>query len=112
VVAEDGAGNKSTPSSSVSATTLTAPTLATVEGVISSSSTNTPLANALVFTGDLATTHGSVSSTTNSSGQYLLSGIKPTSQHNYYYSASGYLKQSIYVGYPAGINIKNVTLNP
>jgi len=110
VVAIDAAGNKSLASATASATTQTPPTTATVQGVVSDSSTQAPISGAQVQTGKYATAAGVETTFTNSSGQYVLTNIKTNSKHNYSFSAANYRSRSYSLLFPAGINTLNVSL--
>lgn len=112
VVAVDAAGNHSTPSATVSATTKTSATTTTLQGVVTSSTTHLPISGAHVYTSRYATANGPLSTYTNSSGQYVLYGLTTAYKHSYYYAASGYRTQSYYLQFPAGLVTKNVSLSP
>jgi len=110
VSAIDAAGNESAKSAAASVTTPAAATTVTVSGVVSDASTGNPIAGAFVHTGNKATTTGAASATTNSAGQYILTGIK-TGGHSYYYSATNYKTQGFTLKFTtAGSYIKNVSL--
>jgi chitodextrinase len=110
IVALDAAGNKSVASATVSATTQTPPTTATVQGVVSDSRTLAPISGAQVQTGKYATSTGIETTSTNSSGQYVLTNIKTGSKHSYSFSATNYRSKSYTLQFPVGINTLNVPL--
>jgi len=109
-VALDAASNKSAASATVSATTLTPPTTATVQGVVSDSSTHAPINGAQVQTGKYATSSGVETTYTNSAGQYVLTNIKTRTTHSYSFSAANYRTKSYSLQFPAGTNTLNVLL--
>ncbi|HSX47257.1 MAG TPA: hypothetical protein VLF63_00640, partial [Patescibacteria group bacterium] len=109
VVAFDSAGNLSAHSNSATATTQSTVTTATVEGVMFDASTNNPLVGARATVGSRSGATIS-QSTTNSQGQYLLSGITPNHTYHYTYVDNHYFNSGFYLAYPAGTNIKNVGL--
>ncbi|HTB49228.1 MAG TPA: Ig-like domain-containing protein [Verrucomicrobiae bacterium] len=114
VVALDAAKNTSPASSKASAVTQAASTTGTaiLEGVITNSRTRQPINRAWVYTSKHATANGEVGAYTNAQGQYVLSGLITAYKHSFYYGANGYQYQSFYLQFPAGINTKNVSLNP
>jgi hypothetical protein len=114
VIALDSAKNQSKASALVNATTnSTAAQTATIEGVISSSSTSKPIGGALIRTGTQATAAGAITTYTNAQGQYLLTGIDTINKHNYYISARGYASQHYFVSFSPGIHTHvNVRLTP
>jgi chitodextrinase len=113
VVAFDGAGNKSTASATVSATTQTQATKTlTMEGTVRNLKTGTPISNAYVHTGTVATAHGMAFAYTNTSGQYVLTGLIPNKQHYYSFSSSNYLTDAFYLTLRAGTRTEYVNLAP
>ena len=112
VVAYNSAGIASPVSSPATlATTLALATATTtVVGVVSDSVTGLPIAGVNVKTGNVATANGSVSTTTNSAGQYILQGIIPNKGHSYFYSVTNYTSGRINISLPAGINTLNEQL--
>jgi len=112
VVAIDAAGNASSPSATVTATTQSSSTLATLEGTATNSTDGAPINGAYIHTGSGATANGTESTYTNSLGQYVLVNLDTKSRHHYYYAASGFLSQTYYIQLPAGINIKNISMVP
>ncbi|MFI5270578.1 MAG: fibronectin type III domain-containing protein [Candidatus Saccharimonadales bacterium] len=103
VIAYDAAGNKSTPSSTVSAKTL--PTSNTVEvwGYITDISSHAALTGASVYTGIHGTASGAATSTTDSSGKYDLTQITPVHKHDYRFTHINYYNVHKFLGFPAGI---------
>jgi len=77
---------------------------------VSDSVTGLPIAGVNVKTGNVATANGSVSTTTNSAGQYILQGIIPNKGHSYFYSVTNYTSGRINISLPAGINTLNEQL--
>ncbi len=119
VIAYDTAtptANNSIPSATVSAKTQAIATTATVQGVISDGSTGKALTwlndGAYATVGPQATSSGVIeTSQANSIGYYILTGIETRHKHSYKYHANNYKSAAYYLQYPAGINIKNVSLS-
>lgn len=110
VAAVDAAGNASPQSIAVSVTTPAQASTVTVIGVVSSKASGQAISGAYVYTGNHATASGSATAYTNSLGQYVLSGIKPDSKHNYHYTATGFRSRYFSWSFPAGTVTENVQL--
>ena len=109
IVAVNATGT-SPNSLNVSAATQAATTTVTLTGIVTDNATGLPLVGASVKTGKASAATGAVSTTTNSAGQYTLTGIYPNKQHYYYFSATNYKQLSIYVSYPVGTYTLNEKL--
>jgi F5/8 type C domain/Fibronectin type III domain len=102
-------------SATTTATTLSSistPTVVTLTGTVSDSSSGNPIAGASVRSGNSAFGNGlgGASTTTNASGVYVLTGMSPNKAHYYHFAAKGYNGVSVTRSYPAGTTVLNETL--
>ncbi len=107
IVAYDTTGNKSTNSTTASTTTTAVinPAVTYVYGTVTDSVTKAPIAGVTVSVGLAGST------TTNASGQYLLSNIKPNHNYNYNFKTPNDKTLHNPEQYSAGIHQLNVTMS-